>query len=285
MTEQQPQPFFKDKVVLVTGGAGSIGKELVKRIVTEPVQSVRAFDIDEYNLANLKSGLKSPKLRALLGDICDRERVKLALNGVDYVFHLAAIKNLEISEYNVPQCVRCNVDGTINLVECALERKPQKFLFCSSDKSTKYVSLYGASKFIGEKTVLWANQIQDYTKFAVARLPNVVETRGNIFEKFPEHKLKGKPIPLTNPKMKRYFMSLDSAVSFLMKAAEKMRGGEVFVPANVEERSVLEIAKSYGGKIEIIGKRKGEKIREELMTEEERKKAERADDMWIIRKE
>lgn len=275
--------MFDDETVLVTGGAGSIGSQLVRKLLDHPVRSVRVFDNDEYGLFLLNRRLKDDRLRLLLGNIIDRERVKLALRGVDVVYHLAAVKNIEISEFNCPQCVRTNVDGTINLIECAFESKPRRFLFCSSDKAVEYTLLYGATKFLGERITLWAHRVQDDTMFSVARFPNVRETRGNVFEVFEEQRRQGKPLTLTHPEMRRYVMGVDEAVDFIVKVSETMKGGEIFVPANVEEYKISDIARGLSAEVEIVGARVGEKISERLMTPEEEKAAVREGSMWVIR--
>lgn len=273
--------MFDDETVLVTGGAGSIGSQLVKKLLDYPVRSVRVFDNDEYELFLLNRRLRDKRLRLLLGNIIDRERVKLALRGVDSVYHLAAVKNIEISEFNCPQCVRANVDGTINLIECSLESRPKRFIFCSSDKAVEYTLLYGATKFLGERITLWAHRVQDDTKFSVARFPNVRETRGNVFEVFDEQRRRGEPLTLTHPEMRRYVMGVDEAVDFIIKASEVMKGGEIFVPAKVKEYKISDIAGST--KVKVIGARVGEKLSERLMTPEEEEIAVREGSMWIIR--
>lgn len=275
--------MFDNETVLVTGGAGSIGSQLVKKLLDYPVRSVRVFDNDEYGLFLLKRRLRDERLRLLLGNIIDRERVKLALRGVDTVYHLAAIKNIEISEFNCPQCIRTNVDGTINLIECALETRPEKFLFCSSDKAVDHALLYGATKFLGEKLTLWAHRVQNDTIFSVARFPNVMETRGNVFEVFEEQKRQGKPLTVTHPEMRRYVMGLNEATDFIVEATEMMRGGEIFVPADIKEYKILDIARGLSDKVEISGIRVGEKLSERLMTPEEEGTAERRGSMWVIR--
>lgn len=275
--------FLEGKTVLVTGGAGSIGGKFVEKLLSFPVRTVRVFDSDEYGMFRLRRRLHDDRLRFLLGNILDRKRVQLALRDVNAVVHLAAVKNLEISEYNCPECIRVNVEGTINLVECSLETKPDKFLLGSSDKSVLFSSIYGATKFLSEKTVLWAHRIQDTTAFSVARFPNVIETRGNVFEVFEEQRKNGQPITVTHPKMRRFFINLNDAVDFLTKCLEKMEGGETFIPSNIQERAIMDIAKRYGGEIRVIGKRQGEKLAETLMTDQERRIARLEDDLWVIR--
>jgi len=275
--------MFDGETVLVTGGAGSIGSRLVERLLDHPVRSVRVFDNNEYGLFLLRRRLGDERLRLLLGDVVDRERVKLALRGVDLVYHLAAVKNIEVSEFNCPQCVRTNVDGTVNLVECALESKPKKFLFISSDKAVDYTLLYGATKFIGERVTLWAHRIQDDTKFSVVRLPNVRETRGNVFEIFRHQRERGEPLTLTHPEMRRYVMGVDEAVDFVIRASGLMEGGEIFVPASVREYRISDLARELSAEVRIVGARAGEKLSERLMTPEEEKMAERVGDAWVIK--
>lgn len=277
------ESVFRNKTVLVSGGAGSIGSAVVKKLVEFDVHSIRVLDNNEYALFKMKRSLENPKLRLLLGDIRDRERVEMAVDGVDIILHFAAVKNIEISEYNPIEAIKTNVDGTINLIEASLKSRPERFLYISSDKAVSYTSLYGATKFLGEKLTIWANKIQDRTLFSCARLGNVYESRGNVFELWDEQKARGEPLTLTHPDMRRFFMHLDEATHFIISAVEMMKGGEIFVP-QMKEEQILELAKKlYGNNIKFIGPRPGEKIREELMTPEERKIAKEENGIWVIR--
>lgn len=269
-------------MILITGGAGSIGSALVEKLLNYPIRVLRCIDVDEYNLFRLKRCLKDERLRLLLGDVTDRERVKLALQGVDGVFHLAAIKNIEVSEYNCPQCIRVNVDGTVNMIECAFESKPKRFLYISSDKSVEPSTLYGGTKFLGERVTLWANRIQDETWFSVARFPNVRETRGNVFEIWRNEESRGEALSVTHKGAWRYMMGLEDAVEFLIEAYESMKGGEIFVPVKIEKTNIYSLASERSPNVKIVGLRAGEKLQEELFTSYESGVKRRRGNLWVV---
>jgi len=199
---------LRNKTILITGGAGSIGSHLTKRILDYPVKSIRVLDIDEHALFKLGRTVKDNRLRLLLGSILDCERIELAGKNVDIVFHTAAIKNIEISEYNPMETIDTNVNGTVNLVKMVMKNNPQKFLNISTDKAVESTSLYGTTKNLGEKLITWAGQYLRPTKFASTRFGNVIETRGNVFEIWNEEKMEDKPLSITHPSMKRYFFNI-----------------------------------------------------------------------------
>ncbi len=249
-------------------------------------RSVRVLDTDEYGLARLKRELhsldKATSLRLLLGDIRDYARVRLAMEKTDIVVHCAAVKNLDITEYNPIETCKTNVTGTSTLVEAAFEAKPEKFLFISSDKSVHHSTLYGATKFIGEKISLWANHIQDKTLFSVFRPGNLLKSRGNVFEVWDEELAQGKPLSITHPDMHRYFIKTEDAASLVVQILDRMKGGEIFIP-RMAEKKILDLALAKSKDIIQIGSRPGEKLKERLYTEEEAFKLEQEDNLLVIR--
>ena len=273
--------FWAGKTVMVTGGGGSIASEVIAKLLAKPVHAVRAFDVSEDSLFRLTHRVEgNPRLRTLLGDIRDRERVKMAIDGVDMILHTAAIKNIEISEANVPETLRVNVEGTVNLVECCMREKPDRFLFVSSDKAADYTSLYGVSKYAGEKTVMWASRVAMKTIYGCVRLGNVMETKGNVFERWFKEHGKGEPLSLTHPDMKRFFMHVGEASDFIVRTLETMGNGCIYVP-KMKEYSVIDLAKTISPNVNIIGVRPGEKMREALIASHE--KPEDRGDHWLIR--
>ena len=275
---------LRNKTVLITGGAGSIGSHLTKRILDYPVKSLRVLDIDEHALFKLGRAIKDKRLRLLLGSILDSERIELAGQNVDIIFHTAAIKNIEISEYNPIETINTNINGTVNMVKMAMKNTPKKFLNISTDKAVESTTLYGTTKNVGEKLVTWAGQYLRPTKFASARFGNVIETRGNVFEIWDDEKNNNKPLSITHPSMKRYFFNIDEAVEFCLDCLIHVNHGEIFVP-KMKSRQIKTLANKISKKHNIIGLRSGEKMTEILMTKEEKTRSIEKKNMWIIKKE
>jgi FlaA1/EpsC-like NDP-sugar epimerase len=274
---------LKNKTVLITGGAGSIGSALTKKILEYPVRTVRVLDIDEHALFRLKRQINDPRLRLLLGSILDKDRIDMAGNEVDIIFHVAAIKNIEISEFNPIETVDVNINGTINLIKMALRDKPKKFVNISTDKAAQPSTLYGTTKQLGELLVSWAGEhIHNITKFASIRLGNVIETRGNVFEIWEEEQKTDKPLSITHPSMKRYFFHVEEAMDFILDCLPEVDHGEIFVP-KMKLQSVKELAKKISKNHKIIGLRQGEKLEEILISEEEKEIADEMKNMWVIR--
>jgi len=272
---------LKNKTILITGGAGSIGSALVKKILEYPVKSIRILDSDEYGLFKLKREIKDNRIRLLLGNILDKDRIEIAIEDVDIVIHAAAIKNIEIAEFNPIETVDVNINGTINLVKMAMKKKPQKFLNISTDKAADSTTLYGATKGLGEKITTWAGKV-DKIKFASVRFGNVIETRGNVFEVWENEVQNKKPISVTNPSMGRYFFHISEAIEFVLECLLKADRGEIFVP-KMKTYKIKEMADKISKKQKIIGLRPGEKMNEVLITEIEKKNAVELKNMWIIK--
>ena len=238
---------LKNKSILVTGGAGSIGSALVENLLKFPIQSVRVLDIDEYALAKLNKKLKDSRLRILLGSILDTERLDMAGDGVDIVFHLAAIKNIEISEFNPIETIDTNVNGTVNMIKMLIKKKPLKFINISTDKAADASTLYGNTKRIGEKLTTWTAKHVSPTKSGTVRFGNVIETRGNVFEVWEDEKKNNKPLSITHPSMKRYFFKIDEAVDFVLLCLPLIKNGEIFIP-KMKLHKIKDLAKEISSK-------------------------------------
>ncbi len=273
---------LQNKTILVTGGAGSIGSHLVKEILDYPVKSIRVLDIDEHALFRLKRDVNNSRLRPLLGSILDKDRVEMAGNGVDIIFHLAAIKNIEISEFNPIETIDSNVIGTVNMIKMAMKNKPKKFLNISTDKSVASSTLYGATKLLGEKLTSWAGIHLVPTKFATVRFGNVEESRGNVFEVWNDEVKKNKPLSITHPSMERYFFHVNEAVDFILNCLPLINSGEIFVP-KMKMYKISKLANEITKNHKVVGLRKGEKLKEILLTDEELKCATSNKKMWIIK--
>ena len=272
---------LKNKTVLVTGGAGSVGSALVKKILEFPVKTVRVLDIDEHALFKLNRSINDKRLRLLLGSITDKERIEMAGQKVDIVLHLAAIKNIEISEFNPIETIDTNVQGMINMLKMSMMNKPIKFLNISTDKAVEASTLYGTTKQICERLTSWAGVHIEPTKFASIRLGNVMETRGNVFEIWQKEKENNKPLSITHTKTKRYFFHIDEAVEYILRCITLINLGEIFVP-KMKLYSIKDLASEISTKHKVIGLRQGEKIEEVLITKEEEENAQEKEDMWVI---
>lgn len=277
--EKKLKTELKNKVILVTGGSGSIGSALVTRLLKYPVKSVRVLDINEYELFNLKRLINNPKLRLFLGSVNDKDRVEIACNGVDIIFHLAAAKNIEITEYNPIETINTNINGIINLIQMTIKNKPKKFINVSTDKAANPTTLYGSTKQISEQLTSWATTKD--TKFASVRFGNVLDTRGGVFELWQNQVKENKPLSITDVAMERFFIEKEKAITYILKCMMLANDGEIFVP-KLKLFKMIDLANLISKKHKIIGMRYGEKINEELLTEQEKTNAEETKEMWII---
>jgi len=273
---------LRNKNILITGGAGSIGSAIAKKLLEYPVRTVRVLDIDENGLFWLKRSVKDSRLRLLLGNILDKERINMAGNGADIIIHSAAVKNIEISEFNPIETIDVNTNGTVNMIKMAMINKPKKFLNISTDKAANASTLYGTTKQLGERVVSWAGISIRTTKFASVRFGNVIESRGNVFDVWRDEAEKNKPLSITNPTMNRYFFHVEEAVDLILESLLNMKLGEIFVP-KMKKYNIKTLASRISKKHKIIGLRQGEKIEEMLISDEEKKIAIEKKDLWIIR--
>ena len=272
---------LKNKTILITGGAGSIGSVLVKKILEYPVKTVRILDIDEYGLFRLKRSINDNRIRLLLGSILDKERIEIAANNVDIIFHMAAVKNIEISEFNPIETIDTNINGTVNMIKVAIKSKPKKFVNISTDKAVDPATLYGTTKQLGEKLTSWAGLHVSPTKFASIHLGNVFETKGNVFEIWHDENKNKKPLSITDIEMIRYFFHVNEAINFILQCLPLVNKGEIFVP-KMKSYNIKELADKISKNQRIIGLRPGEKMEEILITEDEKKRAIKKEGMGII---
>lgn len=274
--------ILRNKTILVTGGAGSIASHFVKRILDYPVKTIRVLDIDEHALFVLGRSVNDKRVRLLLGSILDKDRLDMAGKNVDIIIHTAAIKNIEISEYNPIETIDTNINGTVNLIKMVFLNKPKIFLNISTDKATEPTTLYGETKQLSERLTSWAGTHTRSTKFSSIRFGNIFETRGNVFEIW-ENEVKNKqPLSLTDPFMKRFYYHVDEAVDFILDCLPVMKSGEIFVP-KMKLYDIKKLAKKFSKNYKIIGIREGEKLEEILLTKSEKRNAVEKTNMWIIR--
>lgn len=264
------------KKVLITGGTGSFGKAFVRYALKHLNPAViRIFSRDELKQAEMQAKFHDSRLRFFVGDVRDRERVRRALRGVDYVIHAAAMKRVEACEYNPFEAVQTNIIGTQNVIDMAIDNSVEKLIALSTDKAVNPVNLYGATKLCEEKITIQSNSYvgPKATKLACVRYGNVVGSRGSVVPLFRELRKTGE-ITITDERMTRFWITLEQAVEFVQRSFEIMRGGEVFVP-RLPSMRIVDLAEVMApeAKIKVIGIRPGEKLHEVMITEDEARHA------------
>lgn len=273
---------LREKNILITGGAGSIGSALTKKILEFPVRSVRILDIDEHALFKLGRKITDKRLRLLLGSILDKDRLEIAAHKVHVIIHIAAVKNIEITEYNPIETIDANINGTVNIVKTVIRTKPNIFLNISTDKAVDPSTLYGATKRIGEKLTTWTANHVSPTRSGTVRFGNVIETRGNVFEVWDEESKKNVPLSITHSSMKRYFFKIDEAADFILYCLPLIKKGEIFIP-KMKSYKIKDLAKKISPKQKMVGIREGEKLEEVLISESEKINSVEKKNMWVIK--
>lgn len=282
---------FGNKTILVTGAVGSIGKELVRQLLRLSPRYVRLFDQDESGLFDLQHELKNPKLRFFVGNIREKDRLKVAMENVDVVFHCAALKHVMSCEYNPLEAVKTNVLGVQNIIETALECNVEKVIFTSSDKAASPDNTMGATKLLGERLFTSANFYRGAkrTIFASVRFGNVIGSNGSVIPLFKNQIKEGGPLTLTDVNMTRFIMTIDEAVRLVMKCAELAKGGEIFVlkmPSmrikDIAEVMIDKLSENRKIQIKLIGPKPGETLYEELMTDEEARQIIELEDLFVL---
>lgn len=285
--------LFKGKVVLVTGGTGSIGAEIVAQLLTTSVSHVRVYSRDEHKQHELQLAFPNERrLRFLIGDVRDKDRLDFAMQGVDICFHAAALKHVPFCEYNPFEAIKTNIVGTQNLIDTALKNDVEKVVAISSDKAVNPTSVLGTSKLMMEKLITAANTFAGgrRTKFASVRFGNVLSSRGSVLPIWLKQIKEGGPVTVTDKKATRFFMETSEAVNLVFEALEIMQGAEIFVLKMKRNLKIIDFAQqtikeSSGGvkiPIQVIGLRPGEKLHEELMTEDEATHALEVRGMFMI---
>jgi UDP-N-acetylglucosamine 4,6-dehydratase/5-epimerase len=287
---------FKGKNILVTGGTGSIGSEIVKNLSIYNPKVVRIFSNDEDSTYRLIQKIGRKGIRFLIGDIRDKERLIRAMEDIDIVYHAAALKHVPLCEYNPFEAIKTNVFGTQNVIEAALINGVEKVINISTDKAVNPVNTMGTTKLLAEKLITDANFYKGRSKtlFSTVRFGNVLFSRGSVLPLFEEQIKNKKMITITDPNMTRFMMSIKHTIDLVFKTTIMAKGGEIFIlkmPVvkldDLADASIKHYSKIFGFQIsdikkKIIGSRPGEKIFEELMTENEAKNAIETDDLLII---
>jgi len=272
--------------VLITGGTGSFGKKFTEVMLRDyHPKKLIIFSRDELKQHEMRmSGFDHPSLRYFVGDVRDVDRLRRAMHGVDIVVHAAALKQVPACEYNPIEAIMTNVMGARNVIEAALDTGVKKAIAISTDKAVNPVNLYGATKLCAEKLFIQSNSYSGIhgTRFSCARYGNVVGSRGSVISIFIEQRRNGR-VTVTDPRMTRFWITLEQGVRFVIRCIEQMHGGEIFVP-KIPSMNIMDLVKAVAPdcEVEYIGIRPGEKIHETLISEDEARHTLELEDMYVI---
>lgn len=278
--------MFKDSVVLITGGTGSFGKAFTRRLLmNHNPRKVIIFSRDEFKQHEMAKEFpleQFPNIRFFLGDIRDKDRLHRAFHGVDYIVHAAALKQVPTAEYNPIEAVKTNIMGTVNIIDAAIDQGVKKVMALSTDKAVCPVNLYGATKLCSDKLIVAGNAYSTLTRFSVVRYGNVMGSRGSVIPLFRQCRESG-VIPVTDPRMTRFWITLEQAVDRVLDAFGFIRGGEIVVP-KLPSMNIMDLAQAVapGCKVNVIGIRPGEKLHELLSIRDEARNTWEFDDHYVI---
>ena len=283
--------MLNGKSILITGGTGSFGRKCTEIILKNyKPEKLIIFSRDELKQFEMSQTFKEeeyPCLRYFIGDVRDKDRLYRAFYGVDYVIHAAALKQVPLSERNPFEAVKTNVLGAENIINAAIDCEVKRVIALSTDKAANPVNLYGATKLCSDKLFVAGNSYSGYhgTRFSVVRYGNVVGSRGSVIPFFKKMKGTG-TLPITDPRMTRFWITLEQGVKFVLRCLELMDGGEVFVP-KIPSMNIMELAKAIASecKHEIVGIRPGEKLHEVMITEDDARHTLELEDYYIVEPE
>jgi UDP-N-acetylglucosamine 4,6-dehydratase len=273
--------------VLITGGTGSLGNALVTKLLDETkVRRIAIFSRDELKQSHLRNIYgDNDRLRWFIGDIRDIERLKRAFHGVDYVIHAAALKQVDTGEYNPMEFIKTNVLGSQNVIDAAIETGVKRVVALSTDKASSPINLYGATKLTADKLFIAANNysISYGTSFSVVRYGNVMGSRGSVIPLFRKLAESGNPLPITDFRMTRFLISIDQAVKFVLESLMIMSGGELYVP-KIPSMKIVDLAQAVapGAAMTEIGLRPGEKLHEEMISEDDSRRTIQISDRFVV---
>ena len=273
--------------VLITGGTGSLGKSLIDYFVKETkVRRIAVFSRDELKQQHLRNHFQDdPRLRWFLGDVRDLERLKRAFHKVDYVIHAAALKQVDTGEYNPMEFIKTNVLGSQNVIDAAIDTGVKRVVALSTDKASSPINLYGATKLTSDKLFVAANNYSHSygTSFSVVRYGNVMGSRGSVIPFFQDLATQGKPLPITDLRMTRFWISIEFAVKFVIDSLEMMTGGELYVP-KIPSMKIIDLAHAVApdAKLEEIGMRPGEKLHEEMISADDSRRTVILENRYVV---
>lgn len=290
------ESFFRDKRVLITGAAGTVGSEIVRLLLKMELEELRLVDNNETGMFFLMEEYRERNVHCFLGDVRDLKKIERLANGVDVIIHAAAFKHVILSEYNPYDVVQTNIHGVENIIRAANAATVKYVLFTSSDKAVNPTNVMGTSKLMGEKLITAANTVRtdSQTIFSSTRFGNVLGSRGSVVPLFMKQIRAGGPVTLTDERMTRFIMTIEEAARLVLKSVVISRGGEVFVTKmpvvriiDLAEAMIELLAPRYGMnpkdiELKIIGSKPGEKLYEELMSEEECHRSFELKDMFVI---
>ena len=272
--------------ILVTGGTGSFGKAFIAHALAElNPRRVAVLSRDELKQSEMRAAFPDERMRWFLGDIRDRERLTRAFNRVDYVVHAAALKQVDTAEYNPIEYVKTNIMGSQNVIDAAIDAGVKKVVALSTDKASSPINLYGATKLTADKLFIAANNLtQGFgTSLAVVRYGNVMGSRGSVIPLFQRLASEGKPLPLTDSRMTRFWITLQQAVKFVVDSFDQMRGGELYVP-RIPSMRIMDLVEAVapGSETTEIGIRPGEKLHEEMIASDDSYRTVRLEDRYVV---
>ncbi len=279
--------MFNGKSILITGGTGSFGKKFIKTVLDRySPKKVIVYSRDELKQYEMAAEFNAPAMRYFIGDVRDEGRLTKAMDGVDYVVHAAALKHVPIAEYNPMECIKTNINGAENVINAALACGVEKVVALSTDKAANPINLYGATKLASDKLFVAANNIKGSKKttFSVVRYGNVVGSRGSVVPFFKKLVEDGAAeIPITDPRMTRFWITLEQGVEFVIKSFERMYGGEIYVP-KIPSMRVVDIALALAPNLpmKVIGIRPGEKLHEVMCPSDDSHRTVEFDDHFVI---
>ncbi|WP_456404751.1 UDP-N-acetylglucosamine 4,6-dehydratase (inverting) [Hydrogenimonas sp.] len=280
--------MFNDATILITGGTGSFGNRYTQTILKRyHPKKIIIYSRDELKQFEMAQKFDNPCMRYFIGDIRDAQRLKKAIDGVDYIIHAAALKHVPIAEYNPMECIKTNIHGAQNVIDAALESDVKKVIALSTDKAANPINLYGATKLASDKLFVAANNIRGTRPiaFSVVRYGNVIGSRGSVVPFFAKLRKEGvNELPITHPDMTRFMITLQQGVDFVLRNFERMQGGEIFIP-KLPSMRISDMAKAIAPDLphKIIGIRPGEKLHEVMCPADDSHLTLKLEDHYVIR--